>query len=176
MLEKKTLPNPSGYMFNLLLQFDVVEIKIVQFQIKLISLNFHSNVAYTNLMKEEFLNWHRACLLMTADVSETESNVSKTESNVSESKSNISKNEGDVSKTESNISETKSNVTETKSNVSEIELNKILKEKLGFLNLVTEMLRTANPETVSSLEDILSEKLSSEAVHRLVTIQYQSLK
>ncbi len=85
-------------------------------------------------MKEEFLNWHRACLLMITDVSVT------------------------------------------KSNVSEIESNKILKEKLGFLNLVTEMLRTSNPETVSSLEDILSEKLSSEAVHRLVTIQQQSLK
>jgi hypothetical protein len=92
-------------------------------------------------MKEEFLNWHRVCLLMTADASEIEFNVSETESNVSET-----------------------------------ELNKNFKEKLGFLNLMTEMLRTANPETVSSLEDILSEKLSSEAVHRLVTIQYQSLK
>ena len=94
---------------------------------------------------------------MTLDVSETESNVSETKSNISETKR-------DVSKSDSNFSETKSNISET-------ELNKILKEKLGFLNLVTEMLRTANPETLSSLEDILSEKLSSEAVHRLVTIQ-----
>ena len=94
---------------------------------------------------------------MTLDVSETESNVSETKSNISETKR-------DVSKSDSNFSETKSNISET-------ELNKILKEKLGFLNLVTEMLRTANPETVLSLEDILSEKLSSEAVHRLVTIQ-----
>ena len=87
-----------------------------------------SNVAYANIMKDEFLSWHRVCVTLAPDA-------------------------GLATKIESEI-----------------------EEKSNFLDLVADMLRSAEDDNIETLEDILSMKLSSEAVHKLVFIIISAAK
>ncbi len=50
-----------------------------------------------------------------------------------------------------------------------IESETEIEEKSNFLELVADMIRSAGDDNTETLEDILSMKLSSEAVHKLVS-------
>ncbi len=52
---------------------------------------------------------------------------------------------------------------------TKIESETEIEEKSNFLDLVTEMIRSAEHDSIETFEDILSMKLSSEAVQKLVS-------
>ena len=52
---------------------------------------------------------------------------------------------------------------------TKIESETEIEEKSNFLDLVADMLRSAEDDNIEALEDILSMKLSSEAVQKLVS-------
>ena len=85
---------------------------------------FSRNVAYKNLMKDEFIAWHRACITLWS-----------------------------------------------RDQATREKWRKEFDEKMTFFKFVNEMIVSAEDgAAVESLEDLLSERLSTEAVHKLVSI------
>ena len=51
------------------------------------------------------------------------------------------------------------------------KLKREFEDKMTFFNVVNQMILSADDEAVQSLEDLLSQRLSTEAVHNLVSIK-----